>query len=238
MIQGLQLVREGQAWPASASGIGAQLCASIVQEDALVLIVDDDAAIRDALIDLMESVGLEAIAFASARELTESELPDRPCCLVLDVRMPGSSGLDLQQHLAAGGQAKPIVFITGHGDIPMSVQAMKAGAVDFLTKPFRDQSLLDAVTAGIKQDLASRAEAGLVKRQADRYATLTARERQVLQLVAQGRLNKQIAFELGISEVTVKLHRSSVMKKMQAASIGELIRAWDTLPVELHERVT
>jgi FixJ family two-component response regulator len=238
MIQGLQLVREGQAWPASASGIGTQLCASIVQEDALVLIVDDDAAIRDALIDLMESVGLEAIAFASARELTESELPDRPCCLVLDVRMPGSSGLDLQQHLAAGGQAKPIVFITGHGDIPMSVQAMKAGAVDFLTKPFRDQSLLDAVTAGIKQDLASRAEAGLVKRQADRYATLTARERQVLQLVAQGRLNKQIAFELGISEVTVKLHRSSVMKKMQAASIGELIRAWDTLPVELHERVT
>ena len=124
MIQGLQLVREGQAWPASASGIGTQLCASIVQEDALVLIVDDDAAIRDALIDLMESVGLEAIAFASARELTESELPDRPCCLVLDVRMPGSSGLDLQQHLAAGGQAKPIVFITGHGDIPMSVQAM------------------------------------------------------------------------------------------------------------------
>lgn len=238
MIQGLQLVREGQAWPASASGIGTQLCASIVQEDALVLIVDDDAAIRDALIDLMESVGLEAIAFASARELTEIELPDRPCCLVLDVRMPGSSGLDLQQHLAAGGQAKPIVFITGHGDIPMSVQAMKAGAVDFLTKPFRDQSLLDAVTAGIKQDLASRAEAGLVKRQADRYATLTARERQVLQLVAQGRLNKQIAFELGISEVTVKLHRSSVMKKMQAASIGELIRAWDTLPVELHERVT
>ena len=238
MIQGLQLVREGQAWSASASGIGAQLCASIVQEDALVLIVDDDAAIRDALIDLMESVGLEAIAFASARELTESELPDRPCCLVLDVRMPGSSGLDLQQHLAAGGQAKPIVFITGHGDIPMSVQAMKAGAVDFLTKPFRDQSLLDAVTAGIKQDLASRAEAGLVKRQADRYATLTARERQVLQLVAQGRLNRQIAFELGISEVTVKLHRSSVMKKMQAASIGELIRAWDTLPVELHERVT
>lgn len=238
MIQELQLVREGQAWPASASGIGTQLCASIVQEDALVLIVDDDAAIRDALIDLMESVGLEAIAFASARELTEIELPDRPCCLVLDVRMPGSSGLDLQQHLAAGGQAKPIVFITGHGDIPMSVQAMKAGAVDFLTKPFRDQSLLDAVTAGIKQDLASRAEAGLVKRQADRYATLTARERQVLQLVAQGRLNKQIAFELGISEVTVKLHRSSVMKKMQAASIGELIRAWDTLPVELHERVT
>lgn len=238
MIQGSQLAREGQAWPASAGGIGAQLCASIVQEDALVLIVDDDAAIRDALIDLMESVGLEAIAFASARELMESELPDRPCCLVLDVRMPGSSGLDLQQYLASGGQAKPIVFITGHGDIPMSVQAMKAGAVDFLTKPFRDQSLLDAVTAGIKQDLALRAEAGLVKRQADRYATLTARERQVLKLVAQGRLNKQIAFELGISEVTVKLHRSSVMKKMQAASIGALIRAWDTLPAELQERVT
>jgi FixJ family two-component response regulator len=238
MIQGSLLVHEGQARQAPTDGVATQLCASIATEDALVVIVDDDAAVRDALSELMESVGLEAVAFASARELMEHPLPDRPCCLVLDVRMPGSSGLDLQQYLAAGGDARPIVFITGHGDIPMTVQAMKAGAVDFLTKPFRDQSLLDAVTAGIERDVLWRAEARLVKRQADRYATLTARERQVLQLVAHGRLNKQIAFALGISEVTVKLHRSSVMKKMQAASIGELIRAWNTLPAELHERAT
>jgi FixJ family two-component response regulator len=152
--------------------------------------------------------------------------------------MPGASGLDLQQHLASTGNAKPIVFLTGHGDIPMTVQAMKAGAVDFLTKPFRDQSLLDAVAAGIERDLAQRTDAGLVKQQTDRYATLTARERQVLALVARGRLNKQIAFELGISEVTVKLHRSAVMKKMQATSIGELIRAWDLLPRKLRDQAT
>jgi FixJ family two-component response regulator len=201
----------------------------------LVVIVDDDEAVRDALAELMESVGIDAIGFGSTHALLEAALPERPGCLVLDVRMPGSSGLDLQQHLAASGDAKPIIFLTGHGDIPMTVQAMKAGAVDFLTKPFRDQSLLDAVTTGIERDLAQRAEARLVKQQADRHATLTARERQVLALVAQGRLNKQIAFTLGISEVTVKLHRSSVMKKMHAASVGELIRAWDTLPAELRE---
>ncbi|AQR76014.1 DNA-binding response regulator [Sphingomonas sp. LM7] len=218
--------------------MAAHFAASIAHERPLVLVVDDDAAIRDALTELMESVGLEAVGFASPRELMETALPDRCCCLVLDVRMPGWSGLDLQQHLAASGHARPIVFITGHGDIPMTVQAMKAGAVDFLTKPFRDQSLLDAVTIGIERDLAQRAEARIVQCQADRHATLTARERQVLQMVAQGRLNKQIAFALGISEVTVKLHRSSVMKKMQAASIGELIHAWNTLPAALRERAT
>lgn len=205
-------------------------------ERPLVVIVDDDVAVRTSVEELMLSVGIDAAGFSSTHELLEMPLSERPGCLVLDVRMPGSSGLDLQQHLAANGNAKPIVFLTGHGDIPMTVQAMKAGAVDFLTKPFRDQSLLDAVSAGIERDLAQRADARLVKQQADRYATLTARERQVLRLVAQGRLNKQIAFELGITEVTVKLHRSSVMKKMQAASIGELIRAWDTLPAELRER--
>ncbi len=180
------------------------------------VIVDDDVAVRTSIEELMLSVGIDAVGFGSTRELLEAELPERPGCLVLDVRMPGSSGLDLQQHLAATGNPKPIVFLTGHGDIPMTVQAMKAGAIDFLTKPFRDQSLLDAVTTGIERDLAQRADAQLVKQQADRYATLTARERQVLRLVAQGRLNKQIAFELGITEVTVKLHRSGVMKKMQA----------------------
>jgi FixJ family two-component response regulator len=212
--------------------------ASIAQERPLVLIVDDDEAVRTALVELMESVGLEAVGFGSARDWTEAELPDRPGCLVLDVRMPGSSGLDLQHHLAAIGNEKPIVFLTGHGDIPMTVQAMKAGAVDFLTKPFRDQSLLDAVTAGIERDRAQRIDARLVRQQTDHYAELTARERQVLRLVAMGRLNKQIAFDLGITEVTVKLHRSSVMKKMQVASIGELIRAWEMLPAELRERTT
>lgn len=204
----------------------------------LVVIVDDDAAVRASLEELMLSVGIDATGFGSTHEMLDADLPERPGCLVLDVRMPGASGLDLQQHFAATGNAKPIIFLTGHGDIPMTVQAMKAGAVDFLTKPFRDQSLLDAVGAGIERDLAQRADAELVKLQADRHATLTARERQVLRLVAQGRLNKQIAFELGITEVTVKLHRSAVMKKMCATSIGELIRAWDLLPAELRERGT
>lgn len=211
---------------------------AVENERPLVVIVDDDEAVRASLGELMSSVGIDASCFGSTRELLETQLPERPGCLVLDVRMPGSSGLDLQQHLAATGNAKPIIFLTGHGDIPMTVQAMKAGAVDFLTKPFRDQSLLDAVAAGIERDIAQRADALLAKQHADRHATLTARERQVLRLVALGRLNKQIAFELGIAEVTVKLHRSAVMKKMRAASIGELIRAWESLPQELRERAT
>jgi FixJ family two-component response regulator len=207
--------------------------ATAEQDRPLVLIVDDDEAVRTSLGELMVSVGIDASCFGSTRELLETALPERPGCLVLDVRMPGSSGLDLQQHLAAAGNAKPIVFLTGHGDIPMSVQAMKAGAIDFLTKPFRDQSLLDAVTTGIERDIAQRAAARTVKRHVDRHATLTTRERQVLHLVAQGRLNKQIAFQLGITEVTVKLHRSSVMRKMEATSIGELIQGWNMLPSAL-----
>lgn len=240
MNQGSQLNRGGpaQAWLSGQPYAAARLSGPVEQDRPLVLIVDDDVAVRTSIEELMLSVGIDAVGFGSTRELLEAELPERPGCLVLDVRMPGSSGLDLQQHLAATGNQKPIVFLTGHGDIPMTVQAMKAGAVDFLTKPFRDQSLLDAVTTGIERDLAQRADAQLVKQQADRYATLTARERQVLRLVAQGRLNKQIAFELGITEVTVKLHRSGVMKKMQAVSVGELVRAWDLLPAELRERVT
>lgn len=212
--------------------------AAIVYDRPLVLIVDDDAAVRAAIEELMLSVGIDAAGFGSTHELLEADLPDRPGCLILDVRMPGSSGLDLQQHLAASGNAKPIVFLTGHGDIPMTVQAMKAGAIDFLTKPVRDQSLLDAVTAGIERDIAQRADARLIKQQADRHATLTTRERQVLRQVAKGRLNKQIAYDLGISEVTVKLHRSSVMRKMAVATVGELIRAWDMLPEALREEPT
>ena len=205
------------------------------EERPLVLIVDDDERIRTALQELMMSVGMDSECFASTREFLDSELPDRPGCLILDVRMPGSSGLDLQNHLATNGDAKPIIFLTGHGDIPMTVNAMKAGAVDFLTKPVRDQTLLDAVGAGIARDIARRASARVVKHHLERLAALTPRERQVLREVVHGRLNKQIAFDLGISEITVKLHRGNVMRKMQATSVGDLIRAWEALPEGLRE---
>ncbi|CAN7213043.1 response regulator transcription factor [Phenylobacterium sp. LjRoot225] len=204
-------------------------------EGPLVVIVDDDLEVRTALAELLYSVGLDAEAFASSRAWLESDLTDRPGCLILDVRMPGSSGLDLQHHLARTGDVKPIIFLTGHGDIPMSVQAMKAGAVDFLTKPVRDQTLLDAVTVAIERDLAHRTDAEAVRHHLDRLATLTPREREVLREVARGRLNKQIAFDLGISQITVKLHRSNVMRKMQARSLGDLIRAWEMLPAGARE---
>lgn len=213
---------------------GAQ-AGSTAGERPLVLIVDDDERIRTALQELMLSVGLDSVSFASTRELLDADVPDRPGCLVLDVRMPGSSGLDLQNQLAMKGNAKPIIFLTGHGDIPMTVRAMKAGAVDFLTKPVRDQTLLDAVGTGIARDIELRASARVVKQHAERLATLTPRERQVLREVAHGRMNKQIAFDLGISEITVKLHRGNVMRKMRAASVGELIRAWEALPEGLRE---
>ena len=222
----------------SPSRLGRRDPIPATRNQPLVLIVDDDAAVRSSIEELMLSVGIDAIGFGSTHELLETEIPDRPGCLVLDVRMPGLSGLDLQQHLAATGDAKPIVFLTGYGDIPMSVQAMKAGAVDFLTKPVRDQSLLDAVATGIERDIAHRADARMIKQHEDRYATLTPRERQVFRRVALGRLNKQIAFDLGISEVTVKLHRSGVMRKMEMATVGELIRAWDMLPDELRHEQT
>lgn len=205
------------------------------EELPLVLIVDDDERVRTALQELMLSAGIASECFASTREFLNFELPDRPGCLILDVRMPGSSGLDLQNHLATNGDAKPIIFLTGHGDIPMSVHAMKAGAVDFLTKPVRDQTLLDAVGAGIARDIVRRASARVVKHHLERLATLTPRERQVLREVAHGRLNKQIAFDLGITETTVKLHRSNIMRKMQATSARELIRAWEALPEGLRE---
>jgi FixJ family two-component response regulator len=202
----------------------------------LVLIVDDDEEVRTALQELMLSVGLDAVCFASPRELLEAELPDRPGCLVLDVRMPGASGLDLQQQMAAKGNLKPIIFLTGHGDIPMTVQAMKAGAIDFLTKPFRDQTLLDAVTVAIEKDVEQIAATRRAKQHLDFFETLTQRERQVMREVARGRLNKQIAFDLGIKEITVKLHRGNVMRKMKASSVGELIRAWETLPADLRDK--
>src|SRR3954447_18752725 len=206
------------------------------EDQPLVIIVDDDASVREALFELVLSAGFQPIALASPRELLDAgDMLDRPGCLILDVRMPGASGLDLQHRLAQSGNLKPLIFLTGHGDIPMTVQAMKAGAVDFLTKPVRDQTLLDAVIAGIVADAARRAEAVVVKRNVERLETLTPREREVLHEVARGRLNKQIAFDFGISEVTVKLHRGNVMRKMEAISIGELIRAWETLPAHMRE---
>lgn len=204
-------------------------------EPPLVIIVDDDASVREALSELILSAGFEPASFASTRELLDAEVLDCPGCLIVDVRMPGASGLDLQRHLAQNGNPKPLIFLTGHGDIPMTVQAMKAGAVDFLTKPVRDQTLLDAVIAGVAADAVRRAEAVVVKRNVERLETLTPREREVLHEVARGRINKQIAFDLSISEVTVKLHRGNVMRKMEASSIGELIRAWETLPASIRQ---
>jgi FixJ family two-component response regulator len=204
-------------------------------EQPLVIIVDDDASVQEALSELILSAGFQAVCFSSTRELLNADVLDSAGCLILDVRMPGASGLDLQHHLAKNGNPKPIIFLTGHGDIPMTVQAMKAGAVDFLTKPVRDQTLLDAVLAGIAMDATRRAEAAVVKRNVGRLETLTPREREVLAALARGRINKQIAYDLGISEVTVKLHRSNVMRKMEAASLGELIRAWESLPADLRE---
>lgn len=205
------------------------------EEQPLVIIIDDDASVREALSELILSAGFQAQSFGSTRELLDGGVLDRPGCLIVDVRMPGASGLDLQRHLASSGNPKPIIFLTGHGDIPMTVQAMKAGAVDFLTKPVRDQALIDAVNAGIALDAARRVQAAAIKRTVERLETLTPRERQVLREVARGRLNKQIAYDLGISDITVKLHRGNVMRKMEVASVGELIRAWETLPAPMRE---
>lgn len=206
-------------------------------ETPLVFIVDDDEEVRAALQELLLSVGLDVQSFASPRELMDIEFHDRPGCLVLDVRMPGVSGLDLQNQLAAKGILKPIVFLTGHGDIPMSVQAMKAGAVDFLTKPVRDQTLLDAITVAIEKDMQQTAAFRRSRHYIALFSTLTTRERQVMREVARGRLNKQIAFDLGIKEITVKLHRGNLMKKMNATSVGELIRAWEALPGDIQGRI-
>jgi len=202
----------------------------ITSGSPVVMIVDDDPSVREGLAELMLSAGYNPMTFASTRELLEADVLGRPGCLVLDVRMPGASGLDLQQQLTINGNPKPVIFLTGHGDIPMSVQAMKAGAVDFLTKPVRDQTLLDAVAAAIARDAAQVAEADATRRNIERLNTLTPREREVIAAAARGRLNKQIAYDLGISEVTVKLHRSNAMRKLQLSSVGALVRLWESLP--------
>jgi FixJ family two-component response regulator len=200
-------------------------------DDEVVCVVDDDTSVRDALGSLFRSVGLHVELFSSAQELKGGKLPAVPSCLVLDIRMPGLSGLDLQADLGQAGIHIPIIFVTGHGDIPMSVKAMKAGAIDFLTKPFRDQDMLDAVKAALERDRSRRRDQDAMAAKRSLFALLTARERQVMALVTAGLMNKQIAGEIGLSEITVKIHRGSVMKKMKATSLADLVRTAESLGV-------
>ena len=203
----------------------------MTEKPPVVIIVDDDASFRTFLARLVGTVGLKTILFASAEELLAASMPDGPACLVLDVQMPGLSGLDLQRELAKGQRQLPIVFITGHGDIPMTVEAMKAGAVGFLPKPLRNQDLIDAVKEGINVDREALRESTEVAELRARYQSLTAREREVFALVTAGSLNKQIANQLGTSERTIKAHRAQVVQKMQADSVADLVRMADRLGV-------
>ena len=196
---------------------------------ACVVVIDDDPGFRESLGLLLQSAGLRSRVFASIAEFLNAEPEDCPTCLVLDVRLPGRSGLEFQRDLAAVSARPPIVFITGHGDIPMTVQAMKAGAIEFLTKPFRDQDLLDAVNLGLERDRARRADEEALNALRARFENLTPRERSTMIGVAEGRLNKQIAGEMGVTETTVKVHRSNAMRKMKVSSIAELCRMMDRL---------
>ena len=201
------------------------------EEQPVVFVIDDDASVRDAVADLLRSVGLGVESFGSTQEFLQSKRPDVPGCLVLDVRLPGPSGLEFQRTLINSNIHLPIIFISGHGDIPMSVRAIKSGAIEFLTKPLHEQQLLDAIQAGIDRDRTRRQEAKVVAELQERFDSLTPREREVLTLVITGRRNKQIAAQGKLSEMTVKVHRSQIMRKMRAKSLVELVRMADTLGV-------
>ena len=198
-------------------------------DEPTIIVVDDDPGMRESLHDLLRSVGLQVKALASVPEFLKEGRPEGPACLVLDVRLPGRSGLDFQRDLSVANVHLPIIFITGYGDIPMSVQAIKGGAIEFLTKPFRDQELLDAIQLGLARDRAWLEEAKAMAALRSRFETLTPREREVMALVVTGRPNKQIAYDIGISEITVKVHRGQVMRKMNAASLPDLSRMADKL---------
>lgn len=203
----------------------------VTEKPAVVIIVDDDPSFRTFLSRLVQTIGLKSVLFTSAEEFLAAPAPDGPACLVLDVQMPGLSGLDLQRELAQHGRPIPIVFTTGHGDIPMTVEAMKAGAIGFLSKPFRNQDMIDAIKEGITRDREARKKLDEVVELRTRYDSLTAREREVFALVTRGSLNKQIAMELGTSERTVKAHRAQVVQKMRADSVADLVRMADKLGV-------
>jgi len=207
------------------------MAAKISEASPIVFVVDDDSAIREALRSLFRSVGLQVETFNSAAEFLQSELPDAPGCLVLDVRLPGLSGLDFQAALAKAGIHIPIIFLTGHADVPMSVKAIKAGAVEFLTKPFREQDMLDAIRIALEKDGGRREEDKRRSELRTRFDSLTAREKEVIGFVTAGLMNKQIAHEMGLTEITVKVHRGSVMRKMGAKSLPELVRIADMLGV-------
>ena len=208
----------------------------MAEAPATVIVIDDDPSVREALGNLLRSVGLQTNLHGSVAEFLKAGRPDGPTCLVLDVRLPGRGGLDFQRELSKAGIHLPIIFITGHADIPMSVQAMKGGAIDFLTKPFRDQDLLDAIQLGLERDRARREDEKAIALLQARFDSLTQREREVMALVATGRVNKQIAFEIGVSEITVKVHRGNVMRKMAATSLADLVLMAEKLKVSHDNR--